>query len=393
VSLAAVVATSGAMFGGVFLDADAQGRGALAWSGWRGDRYVARVYDVTSRRTHHLQGVHGLRGSLALEDFDVAASGAAVACVLHRPARDAPWRVRVFRRGPQGAWSRGITVAASKRYVEHLVCGAGDAGQASLAWDEGGKALRAAHVTADGTVEPAATLAPEPIGSPALEVAADGTTTVSFEREQVDEERTTHVAQRPVAGGWTTRLVGPGGAHTLALDGTGRPLLAWTTWGDLGASRTLELATGPDFTAGVLVREPEISVSALAGSARGDVLVAWSVSQWQRSGWLRVSVQRPGGPFSPPLVLGRDAYSGVRATLGPDGTGALLYGTGRVDRPRGVLQFLRPDGTWTSRRPARDILALAPAAAGRFTAATVRYQRTRGGGNRFVLGTRSVAGP
>ena len=73
-SLAATaVALSGAMFSHVGLDADAQGRAQLAWSGWRGDRQVARVYDVTTRRTHELQGIHGLRGSVELEDFDVAA--------------------------------------------------------------------------------------------------------------------------------------------------------------------------------------------------------------------------------------------------------------------------------------------------------------------------------
>ena len=142
---AAAVALSGAMFNHVALDADAQGRAQLAWSGWRGDRLVARVYDVTTRRTHELQGIHGLRGSVELEDFDVAASGAAVACVRDQRDRDKRgWRVRVFRRTPAGAWSRAITVAATGVYVDDLVCGVGDAGQVSLAWVEGPRSKHAA---------------------------------------------------------------------------------------------------------------------------------------------------------------------------------------------------------------------------------------------------------
>ena len=387
-SLAATaVALSGAMFSHVALDADAQGRAQLAWSGWRGDRQVARVYDVTTRRTRELQGIHGLRGSVELEDFDVAASGAAVACVRDQRDRDKRgWRVRVFRRTPTGAWSRAITVATTGVYVDDLVCGVGDAGQVSLTWVEGprSKTLRAAHVGADGAVEPPITIARDPILDPKLEVAADGAATVAFTLG--DDDRRLHLAQRPAAGGWTSREIATGGFPELALDGTGRPLMAWTDWPS--PDRTVNLAGGPDFTPSVLLREPEIGVSALAAGARGDVLLVWSLSEWQRSGYLRAAVQRPGGAFSPPVLLGRDAGT-KQAVLGADGGGAVLFSTGKIDRPRPVLRFLRPDGSWSEQRPAADIAALTPAGPGRYTVATVTFKGTARS-NRFTLGVKEI---
>ena len=224
------------------------------------------------------------------------------------------------------------------------MCGVGDAGQVSLAWVEGSRqeTLRVAHVAADGTVEPPVTIAPDPVVWPKLEVAADGAATLAF--TVGDEDHRLHLAQRPATGGWTSREVAVGGYPELALDGAGRPLVAWTAWPERDL-RTVNLAGGPDFTPGELLREPEIGLSALAAGSRGDVLVVSSRSVWQRSGFLRAAVQRPGGAFSPPVLLGREA---------------------------GMTQAV-----------------LAPAGPGRYTVATVVFKRTARN-NRFTLGVKEM---
>lgn len=51
---AATVVASMSSLGGVHLDADAQGRALVTWSGYRGNRYVTRVMDVTTGRKQDL---------------------------------------------------------------------------------------------------------------------------------------------------------------------------------------------------------------------------------------------------------------------------------------------------------------------------------------------------
>ena len=114
---ATVVATMSSL-GGVHLDADAQGRAQLTWSGYRGNRYVTRVLDVTTGRKQDLWSAHS-PSIMELSDFDVAASGAAVACFRDRTSRDAQtWRVKIMRRSPQGVWSSRRLVASPRGWVE-----------------------------------------------------------------------------------------------------------------------------------------------------------------------------------------------------------------------------------------------------------------------------------
>ena len=51
----------------------------MTWSGYRGNRYVTRVMDVTTGRKQDLWSSRSV-SIMELSDFDVAASGAAVAC-------------------------------------------------------------------------------------------------------------------------------------------------------------------------------------------------------------------------------------------------------------------------------------------------------------------------
>ena len=51
---AAAVVASMPLLGGVHLDADAQGRGLLTWSGYRGNRYVTQVADLATGRKREL---------------------------------------------------------------------------------------------------------------------------------------------------------------------------------------------------------------------------------------------------------------------------------------------------------------------------------------------------
>ena len=377
---AAVIAVS-PQFGDVHVDG-----GLVAWDGWRGERYVASVYDVATRRTHELQRIQGLKGGLGLGDLDVAQTGAAVACVRHIPSGTARGgRVLAYRRSSQGVWSRAIRVDAPKRWIDRLRCGVGDAGQISLVWTEGnsGEVLRGAHVSADGTVEPTVTLARNAV-DPQVQVAPDGGATVAFRLGR--EDATVRVAQRPASGGWSVRRVDAGGGPELAMDGTGRALLAWPPWSP--DDSTLRLATGPEFAPTPFVSEGNTSLAALEAGSRGDVLAAWTLSapparrpradRWRGPAIPPpVAVQRPGAPFSAPVLLARVAPYPVLAALGADGSGAIAYLAGTGRRLRQVVRVLRPDGSWVA--PATltgGVAGLMPAAPGGFTLATMHPARS-----------------
>jgi hypothetical protein len=79
--------------------------------------------DVHLDGTGPLRQLWRTRASVAVEDVDVAGSGAAVVCFRgrRRESSDA-WRVRAILRSASGAWSRPVLVAAPDRWVEHVDC-------------------------------------------------------------------------------------------------------------------------------------------------------------------------------------------------------------------------------------------------------------------------------
>lgn len=131
--VASVVVATG-LAGGLQMDADAQGRPVLAWERWTREARVLEVADVrggrVAGRAHRLAS-----GMVALEDLDVAPSGAAVACWRQAPSRSSTrWRVRVARRPAGGAWSRPRSVPAPRSHASDVSCGVSDSGAAVLAW-------------------------------------------------------------------------------------------------------------------------------------------------------------------------------------------------------------------------------------------------------------------
>src|SRR4051812_28302173 len=166
------------LLGGVHLDADAQGNGVLAWYGLKGDDWVLQAADIRDGRPARVRDLFRTSGSAALDDLDVAPSGAAVAC-LHDRDKHERWRVRVIRRPRGGTWGKPVVVAARGRYLDRLSCGTRDARDVPAARDEG-SADRATFVPAAGAVQGPVTLASRPISPPAVDVAPDGSAAVAF---------------------------------------------------------------------------------------------------------------------------------------------------------------------------------------------------------------------
>ena len=383
--VAATVVASMSSLGGVHLDADAQGRALVTWSGYRGNRYVTRVMDVSTGRKQDLWSSRSV-SIMELSDFDVAPSGAAVACFRDRADENAQaWRVKIMRRSPQGVWSPRRLVASPRGWVEELRCGIGDGGQVALSWAESfGEAAKAAYVAPDGTVEPPVTLAPDTVDPSQIEVAPDGSAAVTFTVEKQD--RVVHVSERPVTGGWRTRAIAPAMLPHLSMDGAGRAVLGWSSWRE--GDETLSFAAGPAFTPAPFVNEGDTALGTLVAGSRGDVLAAWHTNASRGGGFLRAAVARPGAPFSPPALVGRFSAYPLFAALGADGSGAIAAIGGSERRPRPYVRVLRPDGTWGARIKVQHVPAgLAPAGPGRFTLATT--QRDRYGSYR-VLRVRTV---
>jgi hypothetical protein len=348
------------LLGDVHLDGDIHGRGVLAWNGLQGSTFVAQATEVEAgRRIGRIHDLWRTRASVAVEDVDVASSGAAVVCFRERPRRSGAsrnaWRVRVVLRSESGRWSRPILVAAPQRWVEDIDCGVDDAGNAVLAWVEGiGGRLRASAVSAAGVVARPVTLGrdPEP---PDVETSPDGAAVVSFATGG-PETRRLHIVERLPDTGWSSVVQVPPGAEPvqgpqLAVDGTGRRLLGWNGGGAFGAVR-LATGTGTALAPSTLVGGDDIGLGSLTAGARGDVIATYytHASTGKRSA-LHAVVQRPGAPFGTPVSLGPFAAYPLQTAVAADGSGVASWVSGSERRPRAVTRSLTPDGRWGPTRP------------------------------------------
>jgi hypothetical protein len=339
------------------MDADAHGRGVLAWSGLRGNTFVAQTTDVRDgRRVAPIRTLWKTTANVAIEDVDVAPSGAAAICFRERPHqdRDGAWRVRVVVRAPAGTWSSPRLVAAPGRYLEGVDCGVDEAGNVVIAWSEGispGR-LRASAVTASGLVERPTTLGRDP-EEPFVEMTPSGTGLVGF-ASGTPETRRLLVAEKPPGSGWSSSVRtpaddGPVQGPLFAAGGDAVRALAWNGGEDDFGVR---VALGPAFplTPQSVASQDGPAVRGLAASDRGDVLVAYATSAWSpgpdNASKLSARLQRPGVPLAPPTTLGSFGAYPVAARVAADGTGAIAWVAGSDQRPRPVVRVLRADGTW-----------------------------------------------
>lgn len=344
------------LLGNVHLDGDVAGRGLLAWTGLRGSTFVAQATSVRNgRRADRVRDLWRTHASVAVEDVDVAASGAAAVCLRERPRRDSDaWRVRVITRSAARSWSHAVLVATPRRYLDDVDCAVDDAGNVVLAWREGiGARLRAAAVTNAGKVGTAVTLGqrPEP---PEVEMAPDGSAVVAFATE-IPEKRHLHVAEYRPGTGWSPAVQVPLDDETvqgpeLAVDGTGRRLLAWN--GGAGPV-ALRLATGTATTlAPSTLLTGDVALTSLTAGSGGDALVTFQThpSSVDGASMLRAIVQRPRAAFGSPVTLGRFAAYPLQTALAGDGSGIAVWVAGSERRPRIVARSLRPDGRWSAPR-------------------------------------------
>ena len=202
--LSTVVMTTAAL-SSYHLDGDAQGRATLAWTGYARDRLVVRVADIRAGRPGPVTELWsaGERENVSLESLDVSPAGAAVACLRTSSDAAPPWRLRVVRRPPGGAWGKPILVKA--RGISDLTCATDDAGQVTLAWGLGGP-VKTLTITPDGLQQGPVKLSNDAIGSPQVVVSAAGAATIAYTVGR--RFRALHVAELG-PGGWTTRAVHP----------------------------------------------------------------------------------------------------------------------------------------------------------------------------------------
>ena len=304
---AAIIAVSGAMFSDVALDVDGGRASRLDRLARRA--LVARVYDVTTRRTHELQRIQGLRGRWSWRTSTSRRQAPRWrAYAISRTATKA-WRVRVFRRHGRG---RVVTGDPRSRHQAlgrrpPVRCGRRRPGLAGV--DRGPAAAGAAGRARRARTARSSRGARSPAkrSSRSSRSRRTARATVGFRLGR--DDATVHVAQRPATGGWSVRRVDAGGGPELAMDGAGRALLAWSPWSP--DDSTLRLATGPEFAPTPFVSEGNTSLAALEAGSRGDVLAAWTLGAGRfgdpvPTGW--------GGPAIPPPR--RRAAAG-RAVLGP----------------------------------------------------------------------------
>jgi hypothetical protein len=360
--VASVVVTALPLLSGVHLDADAQGRGVLGWSGTRGRTALVEVANVRDgQRTGKVHVLWRHRGEAQLAGLDVAASGATVVCLRERSRTTGrgPWRVRVVRRSASGNWRAPVLVAAPGKWVDDVTCGAGNAGQAVVAWTENvdGR-TRAAFVSPGGKVDKPVTLARRIVGVPVAAVAPDGSGAVAF----TDHERHLQLATRPAGGSWALKATAPGRADVpqLAVDAGGHRMLAWSESG------SVRFAAEPNLDPTTIARGPSASVTSLTVSDRGDVLATWITKSLR----LRAGLARPGASFAPAQPLGSYSGAPLAAALARDGTGAVAW----MHAQRLVLRKLAADGSWApsvtlTAHPDALNLGLAAAPSGRVTAA------------------------
>ena len=110
-------------------------------------------------------------------------------------------------------------------------------------------------------------------------MSALGAATIAFTVERRD--RTLYISQQG-PGGWTTRPVAPAMLPSLAMDGSGRAVVGWSTGSE--ADNQLRFAAGPEFVPQTLITEQFSTLSELVASPRGDVLAAWQTHAWALSG-------------------------------------------------------------------------------------------------------------
>jgi hypothetical protein len=389
------------------MDADADGAGVLAWSGLRGTTFVAQTTDVhDGRRVTPIRTLWRTTASVAIEDVDVAPSGAAAICFRERPRRDrdGAWRVRVVVRSPGRPWSPGRLVAAPGNYVDDVDCGVDDAGNVAVAWSEGigpGR-LRAAAVTASGMVEPPTTLGRDP-EEPFVEMTPSGTGLAGF-AAGTPETRRLLVAEKPPGAGWSSPAQAPADDEPVQgpLFAAGGDAVRALAWNGGEGDFEVRLALGPTFplTAQGVAAQDGPAVRALAAGARGDVLVGYGTNAWSpgpaSASKLRVRVQRPGAPLAPPTTLGSFGAYPVEARLAADGSGAVAWVAGSDRRPRPVARVLRADGTWgrthqlarTGTPPGSTLgIAAAPGAT-----STVAWTTDRRGVGRVTLRIARISG-
>jgi hypothetical protein len=349
-----VVVAAMPLLGDVHVDGDTHGGGVLAWDGLQGSTFVAQATEVEAgRRVGRIHDLWRTHASVAVEDVDVASSGAAVVCFRERPRRSGAsrnaWRVRVVMRSESGRWSRPVLVAAPRRWVEDIDCGVDDTGNAVLAWREDIAArVRASTVSAGGAVGRPVTLGrhPEP---PDVEMSPDGAAVVSFASHE-QETRHLYIAEWLPDTGWSSVVEVPPGDESvqgpeLAVDGTGRRLLGWNG----GGSDAVRLATGTGtaLAPSTLVRGDNIALGSLTAGTRGDVLATYytHASTGKRS-TLHAIVQRPGAPFGTPVSLGRFVAYPLQAAVAADGSGLVAWVGGSDRRPHTVARSLAADGSW-----------------------------------------------
>lgn len=363
-SLLASIVVTGALISPPHMDADAQGRAVLGWTRWGQKGMVVEVADVRDGRlAGRPQRLWTKRERAVLEDLDVAASGAAVACLRHeRTLNSSTWTVRVAVRAPGGAWSRLRKVAADG---SEITCGVSDSGAAVVAWQEGRRrAVRVVDVAADGTVGRPVTITRDPVDEGVVEVGPAGSAAVVYTKR----DRVVRLAQRAAAGRWHKRSFGPerGYLPKLAMSASGQPLVAWRREND-----ELRLVTGPDFAPTTFTAERDVAVESVVTGARGDALITYIThsSGYGPPSALGVSVARPGAPFAPATLLGPFEAYPREAALAADGSGAVAW----YERSAVVLRKLGVDGGWAAPVPITGVswgdLQLSAAPGGVVTAA------------------------
>jgi hypothetical protein len=353
-----VVVAALPLLGDVHVDGDTAGRGVLAWTGLRGDAFVAQAAPVAAgRRIGRKRNLWRTRGNVAVDDVDVAPSGTAAVCLRERPNRRSDaWRVRVVQRSATGAWSRPRLVAAPGRFVQDISCAVDDAGDVVLAWAESvgpPERLRATAVTATGSVAPVVTLGARPEPSD-VRMAPDGTAVVAFAAAEPGR-RHLWVAEHSAADAWSpvAPVPPPAGEEAqgpkLALDGAGRRLLAWNA--DAPPTDAIRLATGTTTSlAPTTVRTGDVALASLTAGVRGDVLLTFETHPVRGNTGLSAMVQRPGAPFAPAVTLGPLGSFPIATGLAPDGTGLVAWGAGTRRRPQLVVRALGSDGRWSASR-------------------------------------------
>ena len=355
---AALVIAALPLLGDVHVDADASGRGVLAWSGLRGSTFIAQATEIQDgRRTAAIRTLWRTAGNVVVGDVDVAPSGASAICFLERPRpRERAWHVRVVLRSASGhRWSRPYLVASPRTWAEAVDCGVDNAGNIVIAWTEGVR-LRASAVSSSGVVEQSVTLGHDP-EEPQVEMTPSGVGLVGF-ATGAPETRRLYVAEKPPGGSWSSPLRTPATDEPVqgpvfAVGGDVGRYLAWNSGVGNFAVRLGQGASLP-LVPQTVATDNAPSVTALGAGTRGDLILAYATHAWTPSApgvsKLRARVERPGAPLGPPTTLGVFAAYPIEARVAADGSGAIAWVAGTEARPRIVARVLRRDGTWSRTR-------------------------------------------